>query len=194
MKITALEEYGLRCVLRLAMKPGGGPLTVAEIAEKEGLTVPYAGKLLTVLRQNGLVDSVRGRSGGYILTRPAETISVEEVLSALGEPLFATNYCEAHPGALAVCSHQGNCSIRSVWQVLGEMIHRVLLGTSLADLCGQEEHLASRFKGSLEPALLHLGGTCEGTAAAAATGGAGCAAPGPATGLASGDSPVGNRL
>lgn len=156
MKITALEEYGLRCVQRLAMEPEGGSLTLSEISEKEGLTVPHAGKLLSVLRQNGIVESVRGRSGGYVLSRPAGQISVEEVLSALGEPLFASDYCQTHPGVLSECSHHDDCSIRSVWQVLGEMIHKVLRGTSVADLCMQEQRLASRFKGTLEPALLHI--------------------------------------
>jgi len=157
LKITALEEYGLRCVLRLAMAPGGEPVTVGEIAEREGLTVPYVGKMMAVLRQSGLVESVRGRSGGYVLTRPAAGISVEEVLGALGEPLFSSSYCESHPGALNVCSHTGNCSIRSVWQVLGDMIHRVLQNTTLADLCMQEERLSSHFRDTLEPVLLHLG-------------------------------------
>ena len=64
MKITALEEYGLRCVLRLALAPEGEPMTVAEIAEKEGLDRPLRGKLMSVLRQSGLVDSVRGEAVG----------------------------------------------------------------------------------------------------------------------------------
>src|SRR5262245_65807640 len=51
LKITALEEYGLRCAIRLAMAPDGQPVTVGDIAEKEGLTVPYVGKLMAVLRQ-----------------------------------------------------------------------------------------------------------------------------------------------
>ena len=171
MKITALEEYGLRCVLRLAMAPGGEPVTVGEIAEREGLTVPYVGKMMAVLRQSGLAESVRGRSGGYVLTRPATEISVEEILGALGEPLFSSGYCESHPGALNVCSHTQNCSIRSVWQVLGDVIHRVLRNTTLADLCMQEERLASHFKDTVEPVLLHIGsggtGGCSGSDAAA---------------------------
>jgi Rrf2 family iron-sulfur cluster assembly transcriptional regulator len=169
LKITALEEYGLRCVLRLAMAPEGEPVTVGEIAEREGLTVPYVGKMMAVLRQSGLVESVRGRSGGYVLTRPAAEISVEETLGALGEPLFSSGYCESHPGALNVCSHTGNCSIRSVWQVLGDVIHQVLKSTTLADLCLQEERLASHFKDTLEPVLLHLG---SGAGGGAASGGA----------------------
>ena len=156
MKITALEEYGLRCAIRLAMAPDGHPVTVAEIAEQEGLTVPYVGKLMSVLRQTGLIETVRGRSGGYVLSRPAGAITVEEVLSSLGEPLFASNDCDSHPGNLQVCSHQSDCSIRSVWQVLGDLIHTVLRGTSLADLCLQEQRLTSHFR-DMEPVLLHLG-------------------------------------
>lgn len=166
MKITALEEYGLRCLVLMASKPEGESVTVAEIAEGEGLTAPYVGKLMAALRQAGFLDSVRGRGGGYVLARPADQISVEEVLNSLGEPLFTTEYCDSHPGALSVCTHQGDCSIRSVWQTLGEIIHRVLRGTSLADLCMQEARLASRFKDSLPDSLLSIGpaphhsGTC----------------------------------
>ncbi|PYT09900.1 MAG: transcriptional regulator [Acidobacteria bacterium] len=162
MKITALEEYGLRCVLRLAMAQDGGPLTVAEIASSEGLTVPYVGKLMSVLRQSGLVESVRGRGGGYVLTRPAHQISAEEVLHVLGEPLFTATYCQSHPGILDVCTHQGNCSIRSVWQVLGEMIHQVLRKTSLADLCQQEAQLTKRLEDGYQITLLGLGASGSG--------------------------------
>jgi Rrf2 family protein len=163
MKITSLEEYGLRCMLRLARQPEGESLTVAEIAEAEGLTVPHVGKLMTALRQARLVESVRGRSGGYILIRRPEAISVAEVMGALGEPLFATSYCEQHPGTLQVCTHQGDCSIRSVWQRLGEMIQSVLTGISLADLRRDEAgialHLESRRTGLLTldvPAALRM--------------------------------------
>src|SRR5437867_4633502 len=142
MKITALEEYGLRCILSLAAASCGEPLTVSEIAAREGLTVPYVGKLMSVLRESGLVESVRGRGGGYVLTRPPGAISVEEVLGALGEPLFSSGYCESHPGTLDVCIHQEGCAIRSVWQVLGEMIQNVLRKTSLADLCAPEAQVA----------------------------------------------------
>jgi Rrf2 family protein len=157
MKITAVEEYGMRCVLRLAKQPEGGPLTVAEIAQREGLTAPHVGKLMAILKQSNLVDSVRGRSGGYTLARPATEITVEEVLNALGEPLFDRGYCESHPGSLDVCRHQGDCSIRSVWQVLAELIHTVLRGTSLADLCRQEEEVSRHLEDRRQPAMMALG-------------------------------------
>src|SRR2546421_5805484 len=99
MKITAQEEYGLRCLLKVARAVDGNSLTLPEVASAEGLSVPYAAKLLSVLRQAGLIDSVRGRSGGYRLARPPASIGLGSLLLVLGEPLFdEPNYCERHPG------------------------------------------------------------------------------------------------
>lgn len=134
MKITAQEEYGLRCLLQLARHHGPEPLTVGAIAEEEGLSVPYVGKLMGHLRQRGLVESVRGRSGGYVLTRPAEAITLADALEALGGSFFSTEFCAEHNGNHERCVHLGECSIRSLWGVLGEIFDRVLSRTTLADL------------------------------------------------------------
>src|SRR5215831_19245090 len=96
MKVSAQEEYGLRCMLQLARRQKDGsaePLTLGEVARDEGLTVAYAAKLVRRLRRAGLVRSVLGRAGGYSLSRPAETISVLEVLGALGGKLYTSDYC-----------------------------------------------------------------------------------------------------
>src|SRR5271167_2439372 len=98
MKITAQEEYGLRCVMRLA-KAESGSITLPEVAAAEGLSVAYVAKLMSVLRQANIVDSVRGRSGGYSLARPAEEIGLGSLLRVLGEPLFEEHeYCQKHAG------------------------------------------------------------------------------------------------
>ena len=70
MKVTALEEYGLRCMLLFVEKGNGAPLTIPEIGASEKLSIPYAGKLLMILKQAGLVRAVRGRKGGYMLYKP----------------------------------------------------------------------------------------------------------------------------
>jgi len=134
VKITAQEEYGLRCLLQLAKHPGDEPLTLSAIAEGEGLSIPYVAKLMNVLRGGGLVDSVRGRSGGYTLARPAGQITVGEVLIVLGGPLFTSDFCDEHHGTLETCAHTGRCSIRTLWGVVGGLIDQVLRRTSLADL------------------------------------------------------------
>jgi Rrf2 family protein len=71
MQLLASEEYGLRCLLRVAHARGGEPLPIAEIARDEGISPEYAAKLLRRLRLAGLVRSVRGAEGGYLLARPA---------------------------------------------------------------------------------------------------------------------------
>ena len=134
MKITAQEEYGLRCLLQLARHTGPEPLTVSTISDREGLSVPYVGKLMAALRQAGLVESVRGRGGGYALTRPANRIKVIQALQGLGGHFFASGFCETHNGSSDACVHLGDCSIRSLWGVLGQLVDRVLGQTTLADL------------------------------------------------------------
>src|SRR3954453_16250121 len=112
MKISAQEEYGLRCLMKVAQTPADS-LTLHEIAAAEGLSVPYAAKLLSVLRQAGFLDSVRGRSGGYRLGLPSEQIGLGSLLFALGEPLFdEPGYCERHAGTaegINGCVHNSDC-------------------------------------------------------------------------------------
>jgi Rrf2 family transcriptional regulator, iron-sulfur cluster assembly transcription factor len=146
MKITAQEEYGLRCLLKVASAPEGGSTTLPEIAAAEGLSVPYAAKLLSQLRQTGFVESVRGRSGGYRLALPPEKIGLGSLLLALGEPLFdEPGYCEKHAGTadgVSSCVHHGGCSLRPLWLTLEQWIRHSLDQVTLADLVHSEMDVA----------------------------------------------------
>jgi Rrf2 family protein len=146
MKITAQEEYGLRCLLKVAQAPEGNSLTLHEIAEGEGLSVPYAAKLLSVLRQAGFLDSVRGRLGGYRLSKAPNQIGLGSLLLALGEPLFdEPSYCEKHAGTASgvnSCVHTGGCSLRALWNTLEHWIRHSLDQITLADLMCQELSIA----------------------------------------------------
>lgn len=140
MKITAQEEYGLRCLLRLAQAEGQSA-TLPEIAAAEGLSVPYVAKLLGVLRHAGLIDSVRGRSGGYRLARSPQEIGLGSLLLTLGEPLFdEPGYCQRHagPSTTGECVHQGDCSLRALWQTLEQWVRGSLDQITLADLLRRE--------------------------------------------------------
>lgn len=145
MKVSAQEEYGLRCILQIArrqMSGHGGPVTLAEIARDEGMTVPHAAKLIRTLRKAGLVKSVLGRTGGYSLARSAGQTSVAEVLAALGGGrLYDTAYCERHAGDLKICTHMVDCSIRSLWGVLEVLLDRVLRRTMLSELVSSEKKM-----------------------------------------------------
>ncbi|MCI0381022.1 MAG: Rrf2 family transcriptional regulator [Gemmataceae bacterium] len=166
MKITAQEEYGLRCLLRLAQSEGQA-LTLPEIAAAEGLSVAYAAKLMAVLRDAGLIDSVRGRSGGYRLAKSPEEVGLGSLLLVLGEPLFdEPGYCERHAGSASdgTCVHHGGCSLKTLWQTLEKWMRGTLNQITLADLLQHEgrvtELLRSRLASTVfeeTPALLSLG-------------------------------------
>ena len=141
MKISAQEEYGLRCLLRLA-KAESGTATLPEVSAAEGLSVPYVAKLMAVLRHAGILESVRGRSGGYRLAKPAEEIGLGSLLLTLGEPLFdEVDYCQKHAGTEApngVCMNHSTCTLKSLWQTLEHWMRHVLDQITLADLIHDE--------------------------------------------------------
>jgi len=143
MKFTAQEEYGLRCLLQIGRKGEGGSLTIPEIAAADGLSTPYAAKLMRLLRRGGFVRSTRGQTGGYVLARPAENIVVGEVLGCLGGRFFETEFCERYPGSVDICTHTVDCSIRSLWHAVQESVDQVLNKTTLRDLLVNEQQMSA---------------------------------------------------
>jgi Rrf2 family protein len=157
MKITAQEEYGLRCLLRLARAEGGHSLTIPEIAAAEGLSIPYVAKILAVLRQGGLIESVRGRAGGYRLAGTPADVNLGAVLPVLGEPLFdQPSYCEQHKGTESglSCVHLEGCTVRALWQTLEQWMRHALDQISLADLLQSEVQVTELLRTRLADAIL----------------------------------------
>ena len=129
MKITAQEEYGLRCVLQLAREEASGPhgstLLVRDIAEREGLSVAYVEKLLWTLGRSGLVESVRGPKGGYRLTRPCSEVSLGEVMRVLGGIPSEEEICSQFNGNQETCVHHDGCGLKPVWASITDFVHSV---------------------------------------------------------------------
>src|SRR5918911_3330787 len=145
MKISAHEEYGLRCLVQLARAEGHGePLTLNQIADREGLSVANAGKLMWILVKNGLVQSQRGASGGYTLARPAAEIRLSEVIRILDEDTV-DRFCKTHAGVLDVCVHTSDCGIRPVIVGLHEIVQNALSEITLAQLVGNEVSVNEMF-------------------------------------------------
>ena len=138
MKITAQEEYGLRCLLQLARTPQGQIVSVKEIAAKEGLSSAYGEKLLRLLAKAGLVHSVRGIKGGYVLNRPAASITLGEVVRAMGKMESTNHICTSYTGQKDACVHFSDCGIRSVWSGLTTYIQSFLDQTTLSSLLDSE--------------------------------------------------------
>src|SRR5919199_4135219 len=135
MKVSAREEYGLRCLLQLAGLGEGEFLTLAQIAEREGMSQANAGKVLWLLNKAGLVTSIRGMKGGYMLARPAAEIRLSEIIKVLDEG-EVDGHCKTYPGVLDSCVHTGDCGIRSVIVNVHEAVERALSAISLAQLAG----------------------------------------------------------
>jgi len=146
MKITAQEEYGLRCLLQLARLTANSDLaSLHDIAKAEKITPDYTAKLLMVLRQANLVESVRGKSGGYRLARTSEKIYLDEVIRALSGEFFETNSCNQFPGNEAKCVHISCCSIRSVWMSISGVLFKLLKQVTLKDLLETKEDAITKF-------------------------------------------------
>jgi Rrf2 family protein len=144
MKITAQVEFGFRCLLRMAR--AAHAVTIAEIALAEGLSIPYVAKFLGLLRRAGLIESVRGRSGGYRLCRPAEAITLRAILTVLNGPLFEDEeFCRRHAGTETngACVHHDACSLRALWMALDAWTSMAFEGITLADFLNSEGRTAA---------------------------------------------------
>ncbi len=135
MKLSSLEEYGLRCLLQLARTNMNQSLTIEEISQAEGITPPNVAKIMRIMRRGGFVESVRGQNGGYTLALTAQEIIIGDVLEVLGGRLYDPNFCEHFVGSEDSCLHESShCSIRSLWNRVQTAVDDVLRQTTLADL------------------------------------------------------------
>ncbi|MBP6004972.1 MAG: Rrf2 family transcriptional regulator [Pyrinomonadaceae bacterium] len=144
MKISAQEEYGLRCLVQLANLPPGESLTLPQIAEREGISAANAGKLMWLLNKAGFVHSTRGTKGGYFLARPADTVRLNEVIKVLDNDVL-NKHCESYTGVLDSCVHNGDCGIRPVIVGLHEIVENALSRITLAQLVGSESSVDATF-------------------------------------------------
>jgi Rrf2 family protein len=139
MKFSATEEYGIRCLLRIAkFYEVEKAFTIPEISKAEGLSEHNAGKILRSLRIGGFLESSRGQIGGYMLTRPPEQIIIGDVLNALGGKLFDDEFCNSHAGVFDICTNSIDCSVRSLWKKIQSAVDSVVSQMTLKDLMGNE--------------------------------------------------------
>lgn len=143
MRITTWAEYGVICALHLARRADEGPVTGRDIAAREKLPGDYVEQILLRLRRADVVQSTRGAKGGYALARPAEEITVREIITA-AELVTFDLHCETHPLDEERCARSCDCSIRPVWMMLQKRIDEVLDGVRLADLLEAEAEVRIR--------------------------------------------------
>jgi len=141
MKFSTQEEYGLRLLLRIGKNNSPNGLTIPELSELEGLTEANVAKILRMLRLSNFIESSRGQTGGYKLSRPAYEILVGDILTALGGKLYESSFCDLHSGVENICTNSIDCSIRSLWKTIQTMLDGVLNKITLQDMLGRENEV-----------------------------------------------------
>lgn len=138
MRLTAKSEYGLLAVIDLAGSESGSPVSAREISERQGIPAKFLEQLLVSLRKAGLVGAVRGARGGFTLSRPADSITVLDVVEALEGPLITT-VCEGERGE--VCGRGGVCAAAGVWNRATAALRAVFESETIASLATTQGRL-----------------------------------------------------
>src|SRR5664279_946658 len=133
MRLSTKGRYAVMAMADLAQHEAANkPVSLADIAQRQEISLSYLEQLFAKLRRNGLVKSVRGPGGGYRLSRPANDLRIADVIVAVDEPIAATR-CK--PGSAKGCTGQGaRCVTHDLWEELGRQIHVFLSAVSLADV------------------------------------------------------------
>ncbi len=129
MKLTTKGRYAVTAMLDLALHYGEGPITLADIAQRQGISLSYLEQLFSRLRKRSLVSSVRGPGGGYSLGKDAREIYVGEVISAVDENMDTTK-CHG----VGNCQNNERCLTHDLWSDLSNQIYNYLNNISLQDL------------------------------------------------------------
>jgi len=129
VRLTTKGRYAVTAMLDLAIHHGSGPIALADIAQRQGISLSYLEQLFSRLRKRSLVSSVRGPGGGYNLARSAAEIRIAEVISAVDENVDTTRCGGAHN-----CQNEGPCLTHDLWQDLSTRIYEYLDRISLQDL------------------------------------------------------------
>jgi Rrf2 family protein len=135
MRLSTKMRYGTRGLLELALHFDQGPLSLAEIAERENIPAKYLENLLGLLRSGGLVHGLRGAQGGYELSRPPREITLREVFEVLEGPEAFVPCTDDH----TACSRWPDCVTQQVWARMYAAAMQVLKETTLADLAEQAQ-------------------------------------------------------
>jgi len=135
MRLTTKGRYAVTAMLDLSLNYGLGAITLADISERQGISLSYLEQLFARLRKQGLVSSSRGPGGGYRLSRSAEDITVLDVISAVDEKVDSTQ-CEGRKN----CHGDEKCLSHELWQSLSDQIRVYLDGITLAEVVSTYEH------------------------------------------------------
>ena len=128
LRITKQADYGIVLMTYVARQGGEVVHNATDLAERAQLPAPTTTKLLKVMARAGLLSSTRGVKGGYRLAKPAESISVEEIITAIEGPIALTQCCDGGAG----CEQEPHCPLQGNWRLIDRVVRQALAGISLA--------------------------------------------------------------
>jgi len=134
MRLTTKGRFAVTAMVDLAMRHGGGPVTLAQISERQKISLSYLEQLFGKLRRRALVESVRGPGGGYLLAKDMAAVSVADIIVAVDEPIDATQ-C----GGKENCHDDGKCITHDLWANLNQRIFDYLGAVTLKQLVDEQK-------------------------------------------------------
>jgi Rrf2 family iron-sulfur cluster assembly transcriptional regulator len=132
MKLSTKGRYAVMAMVDLAAQSSDDPIALAEIAERQEISLSYLEQLFAKLRRGGLVSSVRGPGGGYRLARPAEETRIADIIMAVDEPIRATRCMPGQPHGCR--GSKSRCLTHDLWEELGSQIYLFLSAVTVADV------------------------------------------------------------
>jgi Rrf2 family protein len=139
MAVTQKCQYALRALFELARRKGDGPIPAGGIADKQAIPKRFLEVILHQLRQGGFVDSQRGKDGGFYLARPAEAVTVGEIIRFMDGPISPVDCHRERPGQ--DCPLRGDCVFRGVWDEARQALERVYDTRTLRDLVEEKRRV-----------------------------------------------------
>ncbi|MBK1837822.1 Rrf2 family transcriptional regulator [Azospirillum sp. YIM B02556] len=160
MRLSTKGRYAVMAMVDLAATSQGSPVALADIAERQEISLSYLEQLFAKLRKGGLVKSVRGPGGGYLMAHPADATRVSDIILAVDEPIRTTRCANGTPQGCR--TNRSRCLTHDLWEELGNQIHMYLSSVTVADV------VERRIIGTSGLTLLRPAPAAEGGAAVAA--------------------------
>jgi Rrf2 family protein len=130
LRLSTKSQYGVRAMFEIANSYHSGPVTIKAIAEKQSVSIPYLEQILNTLRKAGIIKSVKGPGGGYVLSKEPVYISIGAILRELDGPVAITSCLDPKEG----CMRIDGCVTHLLWKSLGQKIEAFLDNMTLQDL------------------------------------------------------------